>query len=215
MAELLFDCVSKPAERYYHSWNGCGWHSSGGFDSKLGQRDYGTEMNTILGDYDTGYEMSERGEMLHRGEKWQRQLLTDPLPVLDPERVENKVEAARTQFRRYGASTEDRRNAVRLLADALELLRPKLKGVITSKDEGDLFNIANNFGVRHHNDRQQTDYDWDLWLDWMFYYYLNTVTMVIKKLAPPVVVEPAKQEEEVRPWWDQEVATTELEDLPF
>jgi hypothetical protein len=29
--------------------------------------------------------------------------------------------------------------------------------VITNKEDGDLFNIANNFGIRHHRIDQKTD----------------------------------------------------------
>jgi len=57
----------------------------------------------------------------------------------------------------------------------LEYLRPQLKEVLTKKDESDLFNIANNFGVRHHNESQKTDYDKPIWYSWMFYYYLATI----------------------------------------
>jgi len=68
-----------------------------------------------------------------------------------------------------------------MLADILESLRPKLKLVLTHKDEDDLFNIANNFGIRHKNERQKTDYD-PLWLSWMFYYYLATIHFVTRRL---------------------------------
>jgi hypothetical protein len=68
-----------------------------------------------------------------------------------------------------------------MLVDILESLRPKLKNVISTKDEDDLFNIANNFGIRHKNERQKIDYD-PLWLSWMFYYYLATIHFVTRRL---------------------------------
>jgi hypothetical protein len=68
------------------------------------------------------------------------------------------------------------------LADVLEYLRPKIKRVISSKDEGDLFNIANNFGIRHHNDKQKTDYEQSVWLSWMFHFYLATLHMLTRRL---------------------------------
>ena len=79
-------------------------------------------------------------------------------------------------------SIDDRRQAVRDLADVLEYLRPKMKHAITDKDEGDLFNIANNFGIRHHNVKQKTGYDAAIWLSWMFYFYLATIHVVVRKL---------------------------------
>jgi hypothetical protein len=71
---------------------------------------------------------------------------------------------------------------VRQLADVLEFLRPKLKGTLHSKDEDDLFRIANNFGIRHHNPKQKTKYDEQVWLDWIFYCYLNTIHTTVALL---------------------------------
>lgn len=39
----------------------------------------------------------------------------------------------------------------------------------------DLFNIANNFGIRHYNKEQKTNYDQNIWLSWMFHFYLATL----------------------------------------
>ena len=52
----------------------------------------------------------------------------------------------------------------------------------TTKDDADLFNIANNFGVRHGNDKQNTGYDASLWLSWTFYFYLSTIHVVLRKM---------------------------------
>jgi hypothetical protein len=79
-----------------------------------------------------------------------------------------------------------------MLADVLESLRPRLKSVISSRDEGDLFNIANNFGIRHKNDRQKTKYDENLWLSWMFYFYLATLHLAIRRLEKAATVPHAK-----------------------
>jgi len=42
--------------------------------------------------------------------------------------------------------------------------------------------LANNFGIRHHNERQKTDYD-ALWLNWMFYFYLSTIHVLLRKMS--------------------------------
>ena len=47
-------------------------------------------------------------------------------------------------------------------------------------DEGDLFNIVNNFGIRHHNDAQKTQYDKPIWYSWMFYYDLATIHAAVR-----------------------------------
>ena len=54
-------------------------------------------------------------------------------------------------------------------------MRNRLGGVLTRKDESDLFELANRFGIRHHNEQQKTDYDRGIWHPWMFYYYLATI----------------------------------------
>ncbi len=59
-------------------------------------------------------------------------------------------------------------------------MRPRLKTVLTTSDEADLFNIANNFGIRHYNQKQKTDYDEAIWLSWIFYYYLATIHAAIR-----------------------------------
>jgi hypothetical protein len=84
------------------------------------------------------------------------------------------VTSAIAKYRRYRSTIAERRDAIRDLADVLEYIRPKLKEVLTKPDEADLFNIVNNFGIRHHNQQQKSDYDASIWLSWMFYFYLAT-----------------------------------------
>ena len=64
----------------------------------------------------------------------------------------------------------------------LEFLRPKVEKILPSKDEGELFLIANALGRRHHNPKQKTEYDGEIWLDWIFYCYLNTIHTATKLL---------------------------------
>jgi hypothetical protein len=172
--EFLHDYISKPLEGIYHSWNECGWHYQT-FDQETGRLEFQTEINKILCDYNDGYELSKDGEILALAGGGLDYLFQAGVPEHDPENIELRVNAATLKFRRHRSSIEDRRDAVRDLADVLEFLRPKLKKVITSKDESDLFNIANNFGIRHHNESQKTDYDKSIWYSWMFYYYLATI----------------------------------------
>ncbi|MEH1892336.1 MAG: hypothetical protein V7K92_23745 [Nostoc sp.] len=172
--ELLYDWISKPIDGFHHTHANCGWHYHT-FDKKAGQKEFRDKINDILCDYKDGYELSEKGEILERPEQGLDLLFEANLPTCDPENVEKKVEEAILKFRRYRSSLNDRRDAIRDLVDVLEFLRAKIKKVITSNDESDLFNIANNFGIRHHNERQKTDFDQAIWYSWMFYYYLATI----------------------------------------
>jgi hypothetical protein len=176
--ELLYDHVSKPTEGKYHSWSNCGWHYYE-FDKQAGQEEFRAKMNELLRDYGEGYELSQHGEVFPLPEQGMSPLLEAQLPHYDPQNVEARVELASQNFRNRRASIADKRNAVRDLFDVLEYLRPKVKEVLTDKDEDDLFNIANNFGIRHHRRGQKTQYDQLIWLNWMFYFCLATIHAVL------------------------------------
>lgn len=179
--ELLYDLISKPVKGQHHSFGNCGWHYWS-FNKQEGQDEYRTLVNELLTDYEDGYELSTDGEILLKGQSGLDSLLHTELPTLDPENVNGRVIAAVRKYRRHHSTLDERRDAIRDLADVLEYLRPRLKEVITKKDEDDLFNLANSFGVRHHNDRQKIDYDQAVWYSWMFYYYLATVHAVVRLL---------------------------------
>jgi hypothetical protein len=177
--EFTFDCVSKPEDGVYHAFSNCGWHYET-FDQTIGQSEYRADLNVLLSDYEDGYELSAQGEILALAEPGLQSLLEADVPACDAENVESRINAAILKFRRYRSSLEDRRDALRDLADVLEFIRPQAKQVLVSKDEDDLFNIANNFGIRHHNDRQKTDYDKPIWYSWIFYYYLATIHATLR-----------------------------------
>lgn len=181
MIEFLFQHVSKPVSGHMHSYNNCGMHWET-FNRRDGQIHFCEQINTVLSHYRGRFELSEKGEVLQRPEVGFEQLIEADLPTAEAG-ITSRVEAAVTKYRRHGATIDDRRQAVRDLADVLEFLRPRMKEALTSADEGDLFNIANNFGIRHHNDRQKTGYDAALWLSWMFYYYLATIHVIVRKLS--------------------------------
>lgn len=172
--ELLHDCVSKGVQGRNHSFNGCGWHYKS-FNRRAGQKKFCEAINDILSEYGPGYLLSKQGKIRPLAPRGLADLEGAPAPPGDRENVQARVESAISKFNRRGAKPEDRKDAVRDLADVLEFLRPQAKGVLASKDEADLFNLANNFGIRHHNGKQQTNYDKAIWYSWMFYYYLATI----------------------------------------
>lgn len=181
IVEFLYDYVSMPIETEgsYHSYNGCGWHYNE-FDAEIGRREFRTEVNELLRDYASGYELSEDGEILNLPEHGFGTLLDASIPARDPEKIEARINAAIHKFRSRHSTSEDRRDAIRDLADVLEYLRPKIKEVLTNKDEADLFNIANNFAIRHHNADQKSDYDKPIWYSWIFYFYLATIHAALR-----------------------------------
>jgi len=152
--ELLYDLISKPLAGNYHSWNDCGWHYDT-FDKEVGRKEFRDEINEFLKDYQDGWELSESGEILSKGDEGLNNLYKANLPEFDSDNVNDKVKNAILKFRRHKSSINERKEAVRELADVLEFLRPQVKQELLTKDESDLFNIANNFGIRHHNQIQK------------------------------------------------------------
>ncbi len=137
-------------------------------------------MNEQLRDYGQGYELSDQGEIRPLPPPGMAQLFEAQVPTDDENK--KRVEAAIHKFRGRDSSIDDRRHAVRDLADVLEFLRPKVKSILTKKDERDLFELANRFGIRHNNERQLIQYDPAIWLSWMFYYYLASIHALTRLL---------------------------------
>jgi hypothetical protein len=179
VVEFLFQHVSKPIDGTLHNWNECGMHWET-FNKLQGQTHFREQSNAVLAHYSKPFELSVAGEVLHRPEAGFEKVFEADVPSKDTN-VTTRINTAVLRYRRHGSTIDDRRQAVRDLSDVLEYLRPKVKSLLTSADEKDLFNLANNFGIRHHNDQQKTAYDASLWLSWMFYFYLATIHVVLRK----------------------------------
>ncbi|GGG17204.1 hypothetical protein [Pontibacter amylolyticus] len=172
--EFLYDFCSKGIDGFYHDWNNCGQHYTE-FDDALGKVHFRDKFNPILKSYGEGYEITNNGEILKLVDTGFSSLIDAELPTDDVENITLRVERAISKFRRYRSSLEDRQDAIRDLVDVLEYLRPEAKKYLQKEDESDLFNIANNFGIRHHNEKQKSKYDKSIWHSWMFYHYLSTI----------------------------------------
>lgn len=181
--ELLFHNISKPEEdgANYHSYNDCGWHYEK-YNKGLGWYEYQQEINTILRDYGDGYEINKNGEIIMHGELGLNSILNAEVPQYKDTDIHKVIEKSINKFRSRTSSDEDRKEVVRNLADCFEQIRNDLKKVISNKDEDDIFNIANNFAIRHKNDKQKNNYDKGIWLSWMFYFYLSTLHSSIRLL---------------------------------
>lgn len=183
--EVLYDHIGTPAEdksAYYHDFAGCGWHYKT-FNRPAGRATYREQMNEVLRLVDPPYEIDEAGLIVHRAPEEFQPMIDAPLPAsADPTDVVGRVESAKKAFRVRGATTDDRRHAVRDLADVLELLRPQVKTVMLSKDEAAIFELANGFAIRHHRRDQRKDYEQDTWLRWGFYVYLATIHAVTRMI---------------------------------
>lgn len=192
--ELLYDCASRGIEGsgHFHSWDGCGWHYDR-FDVAAGRSEFRTAINDLLTEYGPGYELTSNGEIVLRGPIGLPDLEDAPPPPGDRENVQDRLRKAVAKFRRRGVSVEERKDAIRDLADILEYLRPDAKKVLSSKDEADLFTLANSFGIRHLNPAQKTQYDRSIWYSWMFYYYLAAIHATTRLIAKAQITSSAER----------------------
>jgi len=180
MIEFLFDHVSQPikTDNAYHSWNQCGWHFSQ-FDRTMGQIEYAWRMNDLLAEYQTGFEMDSKGMILVKDESGLVSIYSADVPT-NRDDIKIKVDLAVRKYRESRSNLEERRMAIRELADILEILRSDAKKYLHDKDDDALFNVANNFAIRHANDKQKINYDRDIWYSWMFYFYLATIHALLR-----------------------------------
>jgi len=147
-----------------------------GFDKETAQELWRDEVNEVLALADPPMELLPIGHVVVRDDEHEahRELYDEPVPEgTDPE-ISAPVEAAIGQFLRPGASDEDRRGAVKLLADVLERNRAEVKQEMLAKDERDLFQLANRYAIRHYDRKQKSDYDKTIWLDQAFHVFLAT-----------------------------------------
>lgn len=85
------------------------------------------------------------------------------------------VERAIADFADKSSDEVTRRSALTNLGHVLERLRPDIKGKLTKKDENDIFELLNNFGIRHHGVNQQSDYNAEIFYAWLFAYLIAAI----------------------------------------
>lgn len=181
--EALHEVVARPRRRRWH-----GFHEGWDYDDysrSAGQAVYRWKVNELLDGSDVPLKLAETGSdagLLVQATGDPRDQLTERALATGDPRDGAEVQHAVALFRGRGASREDRRSAVVALARVLEHRRTLLKDQLLSGDEGALFQIANQFDLRHRNERQQGDYD-AAFLDWVFWWYLGTIELADRLVA--------------------------------
>lgn len=179
--EAVHDLVAWPRLRSTASGGSC----YAGFTRDTGRAVYRHRTNQLLALHDTGLQLAAHGEDTgrlvrvtgdDRDELVQRALAT---PAAEDEHA---VRHAIALFRSRSAGRQDKRSAVVALHRVLEHRRGQLKTALLRKDEGALFQIANEFDLRHRSADQRPDYD-QAYLDWVFWWYLATVELTDRLLS--------------------------------
>jgi hypothetical protein len=183
--EFLFDHVSKPGEMVDMvtdtNWN---YRDYGDYDDAAGQSEFREQANAFLCDYGEGFELTKDGTVLALGSGGMRQILIAEIEPYDEKNVDSKVRNAILKWRNRHLSLAEKKEAIREMADVFEWLKKtkRLDRVLDRKDESAIFDIANNFAIRHHNPQQKTNYDKVIWYAWMFHFYLATYHATIRLL---------------------------------
>jgi hypothetical protein len=183
--EFLYDHVSKPYgwERYQTETDF--WYSDyEGYDEVNGKNEFREQANLFLTDYKSGYELTETGIILALAEGGIQNIINAEIVPYDEVNVDNKIRDAILKWRNRHIDFSIRKQAIHELADVFEWLKKtgKLDKALNSKDESTLFEIINNFNIRHHNPQQKRNYDEKIWHQWMFHFYLATYHAVIRIL---------------------------------
>lgn len=93
--------------------------------------------------------------------------------------IRQRLEHGVALFRSRGASMENKRSAILVVAGILEERRPLIRAELGKPDEGDLFKIANGYSLRHCRAGERNDFD-PAFMDWIFWWYLATVELTTR-----------------------------------
>ena len=140
-------------------------------------------VNSVLRFYDGGYELTKSGEIHKLSPFGFETLIGEAIKTNEPEKIDSRVNSAILKYSHYGSSIEERKEAILKLAGVLEYLKERIKNngeYFADKDDDALFNIINNFDIRHHKQMQQDQYNKDAWYDWMFYTFLASIYTLLK-----------------------------------
>lgn len=187
LVEWVGDHVARPRRiERTHLWDSCGRHYAR-FSIETGKLVYYSRVNSLLSQQRIPFVLADAGAdagyVVERVDDARTDLLTRAVETA-PADSQSEVEAAISQFRRHGADRSDKHAAVLSLFRVLENLRTDVKDHLLSQDERDLFNIANNFDIRHKNKSQKSDYRTEM-LDWIFWVSLASIELVHKLRVQP------------------------------
>ena len=180
--EVFHDLVARPINYFW--CDPCETHHWHEFSQDSGQRVYRDLINQLLDKSEIEHRIAEAGEdtgrMVQAVSDDMRELFNEALNRRSPD--QNEKHHAIAIFRRRDGTVEDRRSAVLTLARILENRRNLLKSELLTKDENALFDIANNFNLRHNKANQRSDYA-PVFLDWIFFWYLATINLTDQLLT--------------------------------
>lgn len=182
--EFLYDHVSKPGTQRAFYVDGDEYWDYDGYDAEAGRVEFRQKANLFLVDYPPGYELTEEGLVVTLGTQGLEHILNAEIVPYDEVNVDSKVRDAIGKWRNRRSSLREKKEAIRDLADVFEWLKKakQLTAVLDGKDSAAIFDIANNFAIRHHDPKQKRNYDQGIWFSWIFHFYLATYHAAVRLL---------------------------------
>jgi len=183
--EFLYDHASRPGQwTSMTTETGWNYYDYDSYDSEAGRAEFRKTANVFLADYKDGYELTDEGTVLALGTHGLQHIIDADIIPYDEVNVDSRVRHAITKWRNRRLSLQEKKEAIRELADVFEWLKKtkSLSKVLDSKDEAAIFDLANNFAIRHHDPKQKTSYDRAIWYSWIFHFYLATYHATIRLL---------------------------------
>lgn len=150
------------------------------------RKQFRIHINNVLKLYEDGYMIDEnQGIVIKIPNTAMKNLLTEDISIIDNDTVINQLQSAMKMYFRFDSNLEIKKKAINILVDILEPLRDELKeiyGDTNSNKSHDsmIFGIVNKFNIRHNNEAQMTDYDKEVWYDWMVQYYTSVILTYYK-----------------------------------
>lgn len=174
LVEYFHDNAQRPRTYGVHEYAGCGRHYAD-WNREAGGTVYRWRLNELLAAHNVPYRLAphgpERGRLVrHFGSGLDS--LADKIIADHRAEPGDEVAFAVRHYRERGATVAQKRAAITTLANVLEVRRNEIRQKVSKQDETTLFDIANNYGLRHRKGGQRTDYG-DEFLDWIFWSYVS------------------------------------------
>ena len=189
LIEFLYDHSVKPIKPKIHDWYDCGIHVDfKNVNIHLGKYEWREEVNNYLPYLESPYTLNKDGKIIEiASSEGLQHLINHNVSHDAAETIDDRVKHACSLFLKGSSTINNKRDALKNLADVLEHLRDDIKSYTPNKVEKRLFEIANTFGIRHHNEKQSIDYNQEIYFYWIFYSYLSVIDLLgrLKKSNKP------------------------------
>ena len=151
------------------------------------QVEYAEHINNLLKFYSEGYYLEPtHGFIMKMPNIALKEQLEGKCEHI-PDDVLERMRSATQSFYRFDSDMETKKKAICTLADILENIREPLKETLNqeyqiNKNDHDkvIFDVVNNFNIRHDKANQLKGYSRDIWYDWAMQYYTSVIIAYYK-----------------------------------